>query len=327
VLSCFEARLRRCALYEAVYTSLYSYSRDMHLVRALCESWCPTTNTLHTIFKEMSISLWDLYNLGRLPISGKIYDETTPGLQAFEHRDKQNLRTMPSFCNFLFATFRCLEKMSVCEKGISAKAWIDFWCKKKLIHNLPTRCSPRSLTPTRTQNASDQIQPQDPCWSHDELEVFKNLGVPKDRRESTYLAAYLSCWLCVFALPKTGEKFIHLDTFEADSLMASSTIFSLVVPVLASIYHGLNGITTVVMPYHSRSFFSCYYLHGWLTHYFKTHHILQPPPSGPLMVLYSGSHMTCSDLRDARELIHEGRVSDVGPLSTMGIWMWISQAT
>ena len=89
VLSCFEARLQRCALYEAVYTSLYSYSRDMHLVRALCESWCPTTNTLHTIFKEMSISLWDLYNLGRLPISGKIYDETTPGLQAFEHRDKQ----------------------------------------------------------------------------------------------------------------------------------------------------------------------------------------------------------------------------------------------
>lgn len=96
VLSCFEARLRRCALYEAVYASLYSYSCDVHVVRAFCESWCPTTNTLHTISGEMSISLWDLHKLGGLPINGKIYDETIRCLQAFEHRDKQNLRTMPS---------------------------------------------------------------------------------------------------------------------------------------------------------------------------------------------------------------------------------------
>lgn len=46
----------------------------------------------------------------------------------------------------------------------------------------------------------------------------------------------------------------------------------------------------------------------------KTHHALQPPPPGPLMVRYSGSHMTCSDLGDVRELIHEGRISDMGCL-------------
>jgi len=57
VLSCCEARLRTCALYEAMYASLYSYSRDMHVVRVFCESWCPTTNILHTISGEMSISL------------------------------------------------------------------------------------------------------------------------------------------------------------------------------------------------------------------------------------------------------------------------------
>jgi len=99
---------------------------DMHVVHAFCESWCPTTNTLHTISGEMSISLWDLHKLGRLPINGKIYDEIISYLQAFEHWDKQNLRTMPSSCKFLFATFRYLKKMSVCEKGVSAKAWIDF---------------------------------------------------------------------------------------------------------------------------------------------------------------------------------------------------------
>jgi len=95
--------------------------------------------------------------------------------------------------------------------------------------------------------------------------------------------------------------------------MASGTIFNLAVPMLASIYHGLNGLTTATKPYHSRSFFPWHYLHGWLIHYFKTHHVLQPPP-GPLMVRSSGSYMTHSDLGDVRELIHEGRVSDMGSL-------------
>ena len=173
------------------------------------------------------------------------------------------------------------------------------------------RCRPRSSTPTRMQNSSGQIQPQDPCWSRDELEVFKSLGVPKEMRECTYLEAYLSCWLCAFVLPEIGEKLIHPGTFEATSLMASGTIFSLAVSVLASIYHGLNGLTTAAKPSHSRSFFPWHYLHGWLAHYFKTHHVLQPPPPGPLRVRYSGSHMTRSDHGDVRELIHEGRVSDV----------------
>jgi len=88
VISCFEARLRRCALYQAVYASLYSYGRDMHVLCAFCESWCPTPNTFHTISGEMSISPWNLRRLGKLPINGKIYDETVPSIQAFEYRDK-----------------------------------------------------------------------------------------------------------------------------------------------------------------------------------------------------------------------------------------------
>jgi len=95
----------------------------------------------------MLISLWDLDSLGRLPISGKIYDETVSTIQAFEYWDKQNLKTIPSSCKFLFASFRSLEKMPICEKGISSKARIDFWCKKKLIHNPPTWCCPLAQLP------------------------------------------------------------------------------------------------------------------------------------------------------------------------------------
>ena len=78
--------------------------------------------------------------------------------------------------------------------------------------------------------------------------------------------------------------------------------------MLVSIYHGLNGITTAAKPSHSRSFFPCCYLHGWLAHYFKTYHVLRHPPPDPLMVCYFGSHVTRSDLGDACELIHAGIV-------------------
>jgi len=97
------------------------------------------------------------------------------------------------------------------------------------------------------------------------------------KREGTYLAVFLSCWFCVFALPETEEKFICSRTFETTSLMTFGATFSLAIFVLASIYCGLTEITKVAKPSYSWSFFPCHYLYRWLAHYFKTHHILQPP--------------------------------------------------
>ena len=69
--------------------------------------------------------------------------------------------------------------------------------------------------------------------------------------KSAYLAAFLSCWLCVFELPETRERLIHLGNFEMSSLMSSGYNFSLAIPMLASIYHGLNWITNAVEPSYS----------------------------------------------------------------------------
>ena len=63
ILSYFESQLRACRLFDAVFASLYTYDRDPHIIRTFCEPWYPETTTLHTISGEMSISLWDLYNL------------------------------------------------------------------------------------------------------------------------------------------------------------------------------------------------------------------------------------------------------------------------
>jgi len=107
-----------------VYASLYSYSRNIHVLSAFCESWCPTTNTLHTISGEMSISLWDLYRLGRLLIIGKIYDETIPSIQAFEYWISRIWRLSHILANscllLLEAEKRCLSprKASVLKFGL-----------------------------------------------------------------------------------------------------------------------------------------------------------------------------------------------------------------
>ena len=122
----------------------------------------------------------------------------------------------------------------------------------------------------KSPNLSGHIQSSEICWSQDELKVFYHLQVLKEKRqrESTYLATYLSCWLRVFLFQETRDQLIRPETFETASLMASGCTFSLAVPILASLYRGLNGIAHVAKPSYTRSFFTCHYLYGWLAHYF-----------------------------------------------------------
>jgi len=124
--------------------------------------------------------------------------------------------------------------------------------------------------------------------TQEESAVFDALEVPEDRRGSTYLAAFLSCWLYTFALPEDEKGFTRPGTFEVASKMATECTFSLAVPILASIYRGLSGISNATKPSNSMPFFPAYYLYGWLACYFNTHYVLDPAPAGPLMVHYSG---------------------------------------
>nr|GMD68332.1 1,2-dihydroxy-3-keto-5-methylthiopentene dioxygenase 4 [Ipomoea batatas] len=78
VLNLFRKPLREGMIYDAVFASLFTYDRNVDIVQAFCEAWCPRTNTLITSSGEMSISLRDLYMLGGLPLLGDIYDERIP---------------------------------------------------------------------------------------------------------------------------------------------------------------------------------------------------------------------------------------------------------
>jgi len=50
-------------------------------------------------------------------------------------------------------------------------------------------------------------------WIQEQSAVFDALEVPDDRRENTYLAAFLSCCLCTFALLEDEKRFIRPGTF------------------------------------------------------------------------------------------------------------------
>ncbi|KAH9614555.1 hypothetical protein KSS87_007820 [Heliosperma pusillum] len=68
VLARFDDTLEASSLSSAVSASLYSYDKNVHVMRAFFEGWCSTTNTLQTREGELSISLWDLKMLGGLSI-------------------------------------------------------------------------------------------------------------------------------------------------------------------------------------------------------------------------------------------------------------------
>ena len=93
------------------------------------------------------------------------------------------------------------------------------------------------------------------------MEVFDNLGVAEVDVKETYLAAFLACWLCKFVLPWGSVNLIRLGVFKVASRMAQYQTFSLVVPMLASIYNNLNEIACSSKPGTNASIFPIHYLY------------------------------------------------------------------
>ncbi|XP_057248944.1 uncharacterized protein LOC130590498 [Beta vulgaris subsp. vulgaris] len=179
----------------------------------------------------------------------------------------------------------------------------------KRVHKEPTKRRRYSESrPKFTANPSVNIETQPIVWEKAESDMFNLLGLKGvNRRTNTYVAAFISCWLCTFVLPDSEERLIRPSTFEIAVLMACGHTFSLAVPVLSSIYRGLNAIASAPKPAYSKTFFPAHYLYGWLAYYFNTHHDADPVPPGPWMVIYSGAQGSkFFNGDDAHSLIHAG---------------------
>ncbi|KAG5529092.1 hypothetical protein RHGRI_029681 [Rhododendron griersonianum] len=160
-------------------------------------------------------------------------------------------------------------------------------------------------------------------------EVFTILGVKETQKDVTHLAAFLACWLCKFVLPVGSCELIRPGVFKVAAMMAHGTRFCLAVPVLASIYRGLNDIAKSSNPGKCDAVFPV------LGEYFSTHFSSgsQPSTQRPKMIRYGGKRVAkqldeaealdlfrkCDDLvmdrfaqREvkSKELVDDGQLSD-----------------
>ncbi|MCE5166021.1 hypothetical protein HAX54_014087, partial [Datura stramonium] len=275
-------------IYDAVYASLFTYDQNSDILQVFCEVWCPKTNTILTFVDELSISLWDLHTLGGLPIRGSFYEEVIPEATQLICVDAKDQRYIPRVCEYLFTDFHYLQESKTDSSRVSLSRWIGFWYKKALRYEpAPPRREKKTASLKFMHNPTGAI-PETFQWSRDEEGVFSKLGVRLAKKEETYLAAFLSCWLCAFMLPSEEGDFIRLETFKTATMMATKRKISLAVPVLASIYSCLSKKFQSSQLDLVRIRFPIHYVYGWLAHYFKTHYAFANGPSNPPMVAFPG---------------------------------------
>ena len=146
------------------------------MIRAFCERWCPTTNTLHTSIGEASISLWDLYRIAGLPISRSFYDEMV--LSAKELSNDTTKSSLPPSCRNLFLAYHriCYEMKG--KSLVKLASWVSFWYKGSMKYAKPPKKSTRNKAqrPKETLNPSREIDHVKSC-AQSEMEVFDNLSI------------------------------------------------------------------------------------------------------------------------------------------------------
>ena len=124
-------------------------------------------------------------------------------------------------------------------------------------------------------------------WSNEEHGVFADLQVEGDLKEETYLSTLLSYWLCIFFFPIKYLNSICPSTFKIASPMYNGHSFGLAAHLLASIYHGLNTISSSPTPSKSGASFAIHYVYAWVVHFFRSNHIINDKLFDSLMTRYS----------------------------------------
>ncbi|PHU09265.1 hypothetical protein BC332_21125 [Capsicum chinense] len=99
-------------------------------------------------------------------------------------------------------------------------------------------------------------------------------------------------------------------------MMTSGRMVSLVIPVLASIYNGLNKISSIVQLNQIKVYFSIHYVYGWIARYFRTQYLFACGPSVPTMVICSGE--TLVNIAGSTTATHLGN-SDEVPINEVSI--------
>ena len=152
---------------------------------------------------------------------------------------------------------------------VSVRDWITFWYRGNGRYLAPRKLARQTTIPKCSQNPFGVINEHGP-WFDNEHGVFADLQVEGDLNS------------------------ICLGTFKIASSMANSRSFGLATPILASIYRGLNTISSSLTPSKSGASFAIRYVYAWVGHFFRSNHIMNEKLSDPLMTKYSGVGYTSS---------------------------------
>ncbi|CAL8988474.1 unnamed protein product [Prunus brigantina] len=208
VLSRNTQVLKSTGLYDVVFASLFSYDRHAPVIRAFCEYWCPATNTLHMSQGEMSISLWDLHEIGGLPITGRFYDEVIPTTESLNRKDHKGVSYIPHICRYLFLAYHKILRGSKGKSGVRMTAWIKYWYRGPFKYKKSSRKTVRN----KSQKPKEDSDPS--VYSHWKsclkIGSASTITLPsKDNiREFEVTSDYVIWWSKVHRFESTKSKTI-----------------------------------------------------------------------------------------------------------------------
>ncbi|KAL0297628.1 UNVERIFIED_CONTAM: hypothetical protein Sradi_6814900 [Sesamum radiatum] len=222
-------------------------------------------------------------------MTGYLYDEVVPSTLELIDVDEKRERFIPRSSKYLLYAYHLLQNAddNRCSH-VSIDKWVKFWFKKtSKYHPLPPRKEKKTVQPKSTHNPLGDIAIHE-RWSIAEETLFVKLYIERSLKEEVYLAAYLACWLCVFVLLSKDVNSIRPSTFKMASLMANSRRVNLAIPILASIYEGLNIVVTSPKPAGTSHSFPIRFVYACLPYYFKTHYSIWQELHSPKMTRFSG---------------------------------------
>ena len=127
------------------------------MIKAFYKCWSPTINTLHTSIGKVSISLWDLYRIAGLSISGSFYDEMVLSVEELSNDTTKS--SLPPSCRNLFLAYHRICSKTKGKSSIKLAFWVSFWYKGSMKYAKPPNKSAMNKVrrPKETHNPSGDI--------------------------------------------------------------------------------------------------------------------------------------------------------------------------
>ncbi|KAL0396153.1 UNVERIFIED_CONTAM: hypothetical protein Scaly_0063700 [Sesamum calycinum] len=219
-----------------------------------------------------------------------LYDEVVPCVKELDGVDEMGRSFVPRSFKFLLHAYHLFQGSNGGDQfsQVPTDKWIKFWFKRATKYcESPPRKEKKAVRPKSTHNLSGTFGVHGK-WLSAEEALFSKLGIEGNLKEETFLAAYLACWLCTFTLPTNNVGLIRPSIFKVANIIAAGQRVGLVVPVLASIYQGLNKISGSSRLIHVPSPFLIHVVYSWIEHYYKSHYQVLQGVRGPKMTLFYG---------------------------------------